>query len=294
MPDPNKSPNRENPVPAILYKVFVFGFGGLCVIYLIAPIVIALTMSFTSGQTLKYPPQGFSFKWYEALLDPVRSATEQIAAWNSLKIAGLAVLGSLLFAVPATIGMTRMKRSTVGTIEPLLLAPLVLPSLVYGLAALIVANFIGFRLSAFALADGDGPYRRFWAADVSRGIRRCPGSQSLACRSLDGDGGELVHDAAARDLAIADAGHSRWRVSGVHPITRQRLSLALSRRRPNDRASVAHVRADRGVARCPGGSNFRNSDRCDFGRTACCPARSGATSAGLTSARYMNLQGINS
>ncbi|ANP84328.1 ABC transporter permease [Rhizobium leguminosarum] len=165
---------RENPIPVILYKAFAYGFGGLCVIYLVAPIVIALTMSFTSGQTLKYPPQGFSLRWYAALLDPVRSATEHIAAWNSLKIAGLAVLGSLIFAVPATIGMTRMKRSTAGTIEPLLLAPLVLPSLVYGLAALIVANFIGFKPSLWLTVSGHvvvfGPLMYRAASVVAQGL----------------------------------------------------------------------------------------------------------------------------
>jgi len=169
MPD-----RRENPIAIFLYKTFVFGFGGLCVLYLVAPIFIALTMSFTSGQTLKYPPQGFSFKWYEALLDPVRSATEHIAAWNSLKIAGLAVLGSLIFAVPATIGMSRLKRSTAGTIEPLLLAPLVLPSLVYGLAALIVANFIGFKPSLWLTVTGHvvvfGPLMFRAASVVAQGL----------------------------------------------------------------------------------------------------------------------------
>ncbi|WHZ42679.1 ABC transporter permease [Rahnella bonaserana] len=165
---------RENPLPALLYKLFVYGFGTLCVIYLVAPIVIALMMSFTSGQTLKYPPQGFSLRWYEALLDPVRSATEQTAAWNSLKIAGLAVLGALMFAVPATIGMTRMKRRSVSTIEPLLLAPLVLPSLVYGLAALIVANFIGFQPSLWLTVIGHvvvfGPLMYRAASVVAQGI----------------------------------------------------------------------------------------------------------------------------
>lgn len=169
MPD-----RRENPIPGLLYKTFVYGFGGLCVVYLVAPIVIALTMSFTSGQTLKYPPQGFSLRWYEALLDPARSLTEQIAAGNSLKIAGLAVLVSLLFAVPATIGMTRMRRSAVGSIEPLLLAPLVLPSLVYGLAALIVANFIGFRPSLWLTVAGHvvvfGPLMYRAASVVAQGI----------------------------------------------------------------------------------------------------------------------------
>lgn len=165
---------RENPLPALLYKLFVYGFGTLCVIYLVAPIVIALMMSFTSGQTLKYPPQGFSLRWYEALLDPVRSATEQTAAWNSLKIAGLAVLGALLFAVPATIGMTRMKHRSVSTIKPLLLAPLVLPSLVYGLAALIVANFIGFQPSLWLTVIGHvvvfGPLMYRAASVVAQGI----------------------------------------------------------------------------------------------------------------------------
>lgn len=145
---------HHNPIPTLLYKLFVYGFGSLCVIYLIAPIVIALMMSFTSGQTLKYPPQGFSLRWYEALLDPVKSATEHIAAWNSLKIAGFAVLGALLFAVPASIGMSRMKNRNVNSIEPLLLAPLILPSLVYGLAALIVANFIGFQPSLWLTVIG--------------------------------------------------------------------------------------------------------------------------------------------
>jgi putative spermidine/putrescine transport system permease protein len=166
--------HRENPIPPLLYKAFVFGFGGLSLLYLVAPIIIAITMSFTSGQTLKYPPQGFSVRWYEALLDPLRSSTEHIAAGNSLKIAGLAVLGSLLFAVPATIGMARMKRSTVSSIEPLLLAPLVLPSLVYGLAALIVANFVGFQPSLWLTVTGHvvvfGPLMYRAASVVAQGI----------------------------------------------------------------------------------------------------------------------------
>ncbi|KGD74870.1 spermidine/putrescine ABC transporter [Tatumella morbirosei] len=166
--------HRENPVPGWLYKLFVYVFGGFCLLYLVAPIVIALMMSFTSGQTLRYPPVGFSFRWYEALLDPVRSATEQIAAWNSLKIALMAVGGSLLFAVPATLGMTRMKSKNVNIIEPLLLAPLVLPSLVYGLAALIVANFVGLQPSLWLTVAGHivvfGPLMYRATAVVAQGI----------------------------------------------------------------------------------------------------------------------------
>ena len=141
-------------LPVWLYWAFVFGLGGLALIYLVAPIVIALMMSFTDGQTLRFPPQGFSLRWYQALLDPLVSGTEHIAAVNSLKIAVLAVIGALLFAVPASIGMARIKGRSANVVEPLLLAPLVLPSLVYGLAALIVANFIGIRPSLWLTVAG--------------------------------------------------------------------------------------------------------------------------------------------
>ncbi|KQN77515.1 ABC transporter permease [Devosia sp. Leaf64] len=145
---------RQTLLPAAFYKIFVFGFGTLCVAFMAAPIVIAIAMSFTGGQTLRFPPEGFSLRWYEALLDPARSSTEHIAAFNSLKIAAAAVLGALLFAVPAAIGVSRVKRRTAGAVEPLLLLPLVLPSLVYGLAALIVAGFLGIRPSFWLTIAG--------------------------------------------------------------------------------------------------------------------------------------------
>lgn len=165
---------QTNPLPEWLYKLFVFGFGTLCLMFLIAPIVLALIMSFTGGQTLKFPLEGFSLRWYEALLDPVRSSTEHIAAFNSLKIAALAVLGALLFAVPAAIGASRVRRNTANAVEPLLLSPLVLPSLVYGLAALIVANLIGIRPSLWLTITGHivvfGPLMYRSVAVVAQGL----------------------------------------------------------------------------------------------------------------------------
>ena len=161
-------------IPVILYRCLVYGVGGLAMIYLTAPIAIALAMSFTDGQTLRFPPQGFSLRWYIALLDPIVSSTEHIAAFNSLKIAALAVVGSLLFAVPASLGMARLRGRSAHFVEPLLLAPLVLPSLVYGLAALVVANFVGIRPSLWLTVVGHvvvfGPLMYRAAAVVAQGI----------------------------------------------------------------------------------------------------------------------------
>lgn len=137
-----------------LYWSVVYGLGALALVYLNAPVVIALIMSFTDGQTLKFPPPGLSLRWYLALLDPVESGPLITAALNSLKIAVLAVIGSCLFAIPASVGASRFTPRSAALIEPLFVAPLVLPSLVYGLAALMAATAVGIRPSLALVTVG--------------------------------------------------------------------------------------------------------------------------------------------
>ena len=137
------------------YGVFVYGLGGLFLAFMIAPVVIALIMSFTSAQTLKFPPPGLSLRWYVALFDPQQSDILQQAAWNTLQIAVFAVLAALVFAVPAAFGMARISPRRANALEPLFLAPMVLPSLVYGLALLIAANLLHVNPSIFLVVLGN-------------------------------------------------------------------------------------------------------------------------------------------
>jgi putative spermidine/putrescine transport system permease protein len=145
---------RANGLGGGLYWVFVVGLGGLALAYMTLPVGIALVMSFTDGQTLRFPPQGLSVRWYRALLDPVLSAQEHLAAYNSIKIAALAVAGSIVFAVPAAVGMMRLPRRAAGALEVLFVSPLVLPSLIYGLAALVAATLIGIPPSLGLVVAG--------------------------------------------------------------------------------------------------------------------------------------------
>ena len=44
----------------------LLGLGGaLVLLFLCTPILITVPMSFSSGSTLQFPPQGFSLRWYE-------------------------------------------------------------------------------------------------------------------------------------------------------------------------------------------------------------------------------------
>jgi putative spermidine/putrescine transport system permease protein len=131
----------------VSYRVALYGIGGLAIVFMVAPIIVGLATSFTAGQTLKFPPDGLSLRWYRALFDPALSAPIHTAIWNSVRIALFAVAGALLLAMPAAYGATRVGPKAAAVVEPLMLAPLVLPTLVYGLAALITFSGIGLRPS---------------------------------------------------------------------------------------------------------------------------------------------------
>ena len=136
------------------YWAFVVGFGAFAVFYMIAPIGIAVLMSFTDGASLRFPPEGFSLRWYAALIDPVRSAQIQQAALNSLEIAAYATLCAAIIAAPAAFGVARSSSRTAASVEPILLSPLVLPSLVFSLAALLTISRLGGGPSILAVIIG--------------------------------------------------------------------------------------------------------------------------------------------
>jgi putative spermidine/putrescine transport system permease protein len=146
------TPHRR--IGSLLYWIMVVGVGGIGVLFLVAPVAIAVLMSLTGGQTLKFPPEGLSLHWYQMLLDAEQSAPLHRAILNSLTVAFWAAIVSAAIAIPAAVGLSRMKRTSGEILELIVLAPLLLPSLVYGLAALVTANALGFRPSQALLVAG--------------------------------------------------------------------------------------------------------------------------------------------
>lgn len=148
----SRSPNFD--LSQFVYRTTIGLLGGLGILIMVGPVLLGLLMSFTAGETLRFPPQGLSLRWYEAILDPVRSGPLQKAAMTSLQIAVTVVIGCLFFAVPAALGSLRLPRRLAAGVDVLLLAPLVLPGLVYGLAALFAATVIGIGTSWFLVLAG--------------------------------------------------------------------------------------------------------------------------------------------
>src|SRR5258706_512708 len=92
---------RRLDLEAASFKLAMVALAGAGLLLLVLPTVVVLTVSFTSGFSLKFPPPGYSLKWYAALLDAWQL---QFAAGNSLEVAigTTAVAGPLAgVAVPA-------------------------------------------------------------------------------------------------------------------------------------------------------------------------------------------------
>lgn len=109
--------------------------------FLLAPVLLVFPMSFSAARILAWPPEGFSLRWYAAMFTEPGLME---AARNSL-ILGLVVTAlALLLATPAALVLARRRFPGREAVMALLTAPLLLPTIVLGLAVLIV--FVGYGL----------------------------------------------------------------------------------------------------------------------------------------------------
>jgi putative spermidine/putrescine transport system permease protein len=114
-------------------------------IVMIVPIMFVVATAFTGGETLRFPPEGVSLRWFEAALsyEPFIGALV-----SSLQLAVLATVLALLVGVPVTLAIYRGRIPGKGLVEGLFLSPLIVPELVVGLA-LYQQLMIGLKLDNF-------------------------------------------------------------------------------------------------------------------------------------------------
>jgi len=141
-----------HPSPSTLaLRGLLGGIATLAVLLLLAPTVVVIVVSFTNGYSLKFPPPGYSLRWYEALGDAWQL---QFAALNSLKVASGATLLSVLLGVPAAMAIARSEKATARALDSLFMSPLILPALAFGLASLIYFSRLNINLSLLTLVIG--------------------------------------------------------------------------------------------------------------------------------------------
>jgi len=145
---------RRHSLADISYGLVTGALALLAVLIIVTPVIVVLTMSFSEAQVLKFPPTGFSFKWYAQLFDESQSRQIHKAAGNSLEVAAFSTLFGVLLGAMAAIGLSRSRSRAARIADSLFLSPLVLPGIAFGLAALMFFTLIGLRPSLFLLVAG--------------------------------------------------------------------------------------------------------------------------------------------
>lgn len=126
--------------------------GAIAAVLLMAPTVVVLITSFTSGYSLKFPPPGYSARWYSALWNDSPELIEAFVL--SLKLATIATGVSIVLAVAAALALARRREAWARVFESVLLSPLMLPALAIGLSLLMLFNLAGTGLSFWTLVIG--------------------------------------------------------------------------------------------------------------------------------------------
>jgi putative spermidine/putrescine transport system permease protein len=137
------SPSRRSLDREALSLHLVFGLlAAIAIVFLLAPTIIVLLTSLTSSVSLRFPPPGFSLRWYWALLEADQM---QRAAWNSLVVAFWTTGLSVVLGTAGALGIARTRSRLVRGLDTLFMSPLVLPALSFGFAALIFVHQLGLR-----------------------------------------------------------------------------------------------------------------------------------------------------
>jgi putative spermidine/putrescine transport system permease protein len=123
----------------------------LVAIWLVAPTLVVVPMSFNENKSLAFPPQGFSWQWYRNFATNPDWSSSFV---NSLKVATIVALLATVLGTLAAFGLDRMKARTAGVLRLLLLIPMVVPGVVLaiGIYAVYLDTRLVGTLTGFVLA----------------------------------------------------------------------------------------------------------------------------------------------
>ena len=115
------------------------------------PAVIVVASSFTAGDDLRFPPEGFSPRWYMAAF---KSDMFMGSLWTSTKLAFVTMVLSLTLGMAAAFAIDRRSFPGKHAFRTLTLSPLIVPMVVLGLGLLQFLAWMRLNQSFLGLLIG--------------------------------------------------------------------------------------------------------------------------------------------
>jgi putative spermidine/putrescine transport system permease protein len=133
---------RKNGFFSLLYH-------SLFILFIVAPLVVVVAVSFTDKGYISLPTDGLSLRWFRAILG---AGDIMNALWVSLWLGLASATVAVMLAVPGALALTRYQFPGRGALMGFFLSPLMIPHVVLGVAFLRFFTTAGVTGSFFWLA----------------------------------------------------------------------------------------------------------------------------------------------
>ena len=137
--------------PIRTLSVLLWIYSAAVLLFLIGPIIIVGLLSFSSADTLMFPPPGFSMRWYERLW----SLPSWIASLRtSLTLALSTTVLTTILALLASLALVRGRFRGKSFVYALIFSPMIVPTIITAVALYLFFVDLGASGSIVAMALG--------------------------------------------------------------------------------------------------------------------------------------------
>jgi len=126
----------------------LLGYAWVMLVFLLAPAVLLIPLSFSDETSFTFPPPAYSMHWYHQLVEEPRW---QAASLLSFQIALLASILATALGVPASIAMSRVSGRANRFMKLLFISPMIVPLMVIGVGFYTVFAQFGLLGTRFSL-----------------------------------------------------------------------------------------------------------------------------------------------
>ncbi len=123
-------------------RAWLYVAGGLALLFLIAPSLIIVPMSFSGSTLLQFPPESWSLRWYEAYLGSIEWRDATIV---SLKVAIMTTLVATPIGTAAAYALNTGVMRFTGLIQTVLTVALIIPVILLGIGTFFIYARVGLN-----------------------------------------------------------------------------------------------------------------------------------------------------
>lgn len=163
-------------------RLWLYALGALILLFLLAPSLIIIPMSFSDSAFLQFPPEHWSLRWYSAY---VNSIEWREATLVSVRAAILTTLLSVPLGVAAAYALHVGRFRFTAAIQALLAVPLIVPVILIGIGAFFLYSWLGINNTITGLVLAHSALAvPLVAITVLSGFKTYDMNQELVARSL--------------------------------------------------------------------------------------------------------------